>query len=210
MDSAVKRPLSLRSEQAARTRHRILEAAESVFTEQGFAGTRIEDIAVAAGVAVPTVYKIFTSKKNILVGVLNMAMTGGADAEVDTQAWWREQLDEPDPRRQLQLIARNARRIYERAAPMLEAVRAAAPLDPEIARTWEEISAERLKRSKRSAKALVAKARRRTRMNIEETALTLLTLTVPELYTSQLATGRSPDQYERWLASVLVSSLLGN
>src|SRR5205814_125336 len=81
-----------------------------VFEEQGFAGARIEDIAARAGVAVPTVYKIFTNKPTLLVGALNQAMAGDGNAAIDQQAWFTEQLDEPDAVRQLQLIARNARR----------------------------------------------------------------------------------------------------
>jgi AcrR family transcriptional regulator len=206
---SVKRPPTLRSEQAAQTRQRIVDAAQRVFSDHGFVGARIEDIALAAGVAVPTVYKVFANKRNLLVGAVARAMTGGDnDTKVDDQAWWIEQLEEPDPARQLRLIARNARRIYDRAGPVLEAMRAAVPLDADIARTWEEVSADRFRRSRRTAKRLVAKAGQSARLNVEETALTLWSLTGPELHTVHIRAGRTPDQYERWLAHVLLSSLL--
>ncbi len=198
----------MRSYQAEQTRQRILEAARRVFGERGFAGTRIEDVADAAGVAVPTVYKIFTNKRNLLVSVLNGAMTAdSSDAGIDQQAWFLEQLDEPDPERQLRLIARNARRIYQRAAPVLEAVRASSPLDPELARIWDQIAADRLDRSRTSATRFLAKAAGHGRFNAEQTALTLWSLTGPELYIAHTSIGRTPDQYERWLADVLLSSL---
>ena len=47
---------SLRSEQAALTRSRIVGGAKAVFEARGYEGARIEDIASKAGVAVPTVY----------------------------------------------------------------------------------------------------------------------------------------------------------
>ena len=126
--SSVKGPPSLRAEQAAQTRQRILDAAEQVFEEQGFAGTRIEDVAVRARVAVPTVYKIFVNKANLLVGAVNRAIAGG-NAAVDQQAWFTEQLDEADPARQLHLIARNARRMYERAGHLVNVLRGDAYID---------------------------------------------------------------------------------
>ena len=129
MPPTVKKASTLRGDQAADTRRRILDAASLEFVQQGYAGARIEDIAARAGVAVPTVYKVFTNKRNLLVDAVNRAMTDSDnDVGVDDQPWWIEQLDEPDPTRQLQLIARNARRIYERSAALLEALRAAAPL----------------------------------------------------------------------------------
>jgi AcrR family transcriptional regulator len=207
--SPVKRLPRLRAEQAANTRQRIIEAASAIFAERGFAGARIEDVADAAGVAVPTVYKVFSNKRNLLGAVVNWSMTGGdTDAGVDSQTWWTEQLEEPDPVRQLELVARNARRIYERSATALEALRAASPLDPEMSRLWEEISADRFRRSRRTAKRLVAKAGTRSRQPLETTALTLCSLTAVELYSAHVAADRTADQYERWLADVLCGSLL--
>src|SRR5947207_6188536 len=119
--------MSLRAQQASQTRWRILDAAARVFEVQGFAGARIDDIASEAGVAAPTVYKGYANKVNLLVGALNQAMAGDEVNAIDQQAWYAEQLDEPEPVRQLQLVARNARRIYERAGRLLNVLRAAAP-----------------------------------------------------------------------------------
>jgi len=210
VSDVVKSRSALRSRQAEQTRQQILEAARHMFGERGFAGTRIEDVADTAGVAVPTVYKVFTNKRNLLVKALNRAMTAdSSDAGIDRQAWFQEQLDEPDPDRQLRLIARNARHIYQRAAPVLDAVRASCPLDPEIARVWDQISADRLDRSRTSAKRFLAKAAGRARFDTEQTALTLWSLTGPELYIAHTSIGRTPDQYEQWLADILLSSLQG-
>ncbi len=206
----VKGRASLRAEQAERTRHRILRAAGEVFAEQGFVGARIEDVAARAGVAVPTVYKVFTNKRNLLVGALNVALTGGDDAPVDRQPWFTEQLEQPDPVEQVDLIARNARQIYDRAGAILEAVRAGATHDEDLAHAWDRINADRLARSKKSARHLIATAGRRPGMTADDVAVTLLVLTQPELYTAHLAAGRTAHQYESWLARVLRSTLLGD
>jgi AcrR family transcriptional regulator len=199
---------SLRAEQAARTRRRILDAAARVFEEQGFAGARIEDVAAEAGVAVPTVYKAFTNKVNLLVGALAQAMAGDESAPIDQQRWFTEQLDEPDPRRQLHLVARNARRVAERAGHLLNVLRAAAPLDPDLERAWGEIASQRLDRGRRTARSLKAKAGGELRMSRDDVVMTLFTLTEPQLFAAYLAGGRTADQYEAWLGDVLCRALL--
>ena len=199
---------SLRAEQAALTRSRILDAAAHEFEEQGYAGARIDDIAAAAGVAVPTVYKVFTNKVNLLVGSLNRAMAGDDAARIDQQDWFTEQLDEPDPERQLHLIARNARRIYECAGRLLNVLRGAAPLDAELNRAWQGIAAQRLDRSQATAESLNAKDGGRLRLSRAETATTLWTLTEPELFATYTAGRRTADQYESWLGDILCRSLL--
>ncbi|MFI6597354.1 TetR/AcrR family transcriptional regulator [Nonomuraea sp. NPDC050536] len=53
-----------RSEQA---RHAVLEAADDLLVDKGFAGVTIEGIAAAAGVAKQTIYRWWTSKTDILL-----------------------------------------------------------------------------------------------------------------------------------------------
>lgn len=209
MAGTVKGGSTLREQQAARTHERILDAAEAAFLEHGYAGTRIEDVAARSGAAVPTVYKRFTNKRNLLAGALHRAMTGDdPDAPIAAQAWFVEQLDEPDPDRQLDLVARNARRLYERSGRLLEVLRAATGIDAELAATWAAIDADRLARSRRTARSLRAKAKGRMRLGNEETAMTLLALTAAEVFTTHVAAGRTHRQYERWLAHVLRAALL--
>jgi AcrR family transcriptional regulator len=197
----------LRQAQAAATRLRIIQAAHTEFEAHGYEGTRIEDIATQAGVAVPTVYKTFTNKRNLLTAAVATAMTGGPDGSVNRQAWWQEQLDAPTAERQLQLIARNARRINDRAGHLLELVRATAARDSEIATLWRDINDERLARSRTSAQRLAAKATLRT--SVPGAAHTLWALTVPELYVLHVTeSGRRPDTYQPWLADLLTAALL--
>ena len=197
----------LRREQAALTRARIGEGATAVFELRGYEGARIEDIAKEAGVAVPTVYKVFTNKRNLLKASVEAAITEGEAGEVERLAWFREQLEEPTAERQLRLIARNARRMYDRAGQLLEVVRAAAASDSDIEALWRAFNDERLGRARTSAERLAGKAKLRT--TVGEAALTLWTLSVPELYVLQIrAGGLKADDYERWLGDLLVTALL--
>ena len=199
----------LRQAQAAATRLRIIQSAHAEFEARGYDGTRIEDIAARAGVAVPTVYKTFTNKRNLLTAAVATAMAGGPGRSVDRQAWWQEQLDAPTAERQLQLIARNARRINGRAGHLLELVRATAARDSEIATLWRDINNERLARSRTSAQRLAAKATLRT--SVPGAAHTLWALTVPELYVLHVTeSGRRPDTYQHWLADLLTAALLAH
>src|SRR3954453_3400531 len=202
-------PHSLRARQALATRRLIVEAAAIVFEQQGYRGARMEDIAAAAGVAYPTVYKAFSNKRNLLAAAVQRAMTGGVEEQVQRQQWFTEQLAEPDAGRQLRLIARNARHLNERAGRLVEVVRAAARADAGIDAIWRDINDERLTRARRTATALARKAQ--LRGTVAYTARTLWTLTLPEVYGAQAhSAGASAATYERWLGDVLVSALLAD
>ena len=55
---------------AAETRERLLRAAADVFAERGYDGTRVADIAAAAGVSNGALYAHFSSKADLLVDAL--------------------------------------------------------------------------------------------------------------------------------------------
>jgi AcrR family transcriptional regulator len=56
---------------AAQTRERLLRAAADVFAERGYDGTRVADIAAAAGVSNGALYAHFASKADLLVAALH-------------------------------------------------------------------------------------------------------------------------------------------
>lgn len=200
---------SLRARQALATRGLIVEAAATVFENNGYRGARMEDIATGAGVAYPTVYKAFTNKRNLLAAAVQRAMTGGVEEQVERQRWFTEQLAEPDASRQLRLVARNARHLNERAGRLLEVVRAAARADAQIDTIWRNINDERLTRARKTATALARKAE--LRGSVAHAARTLWTLTLPELYGAQVHdAGVTAATYERWLGDVLVAALLAD
>src|SRR5262245_26776611 len=55
---------------AAETRERLLRAAADVFAQRGYDGTRVADIAAAAGVSNGAMYAHFASKADLLTGAL--------------------------------------------------------------------------------------------------------------------------------------------
>lgn len=60
----------LRSEQAAATRDRIVDAAVGLLQDGDAAAIAMQDVAEAAGVSVRTVYRAFPTKDDLLVGVM--------------------------------------------------------------------------------------------------------------------------------------------
>ena len=72
----------LRAKQKADKTRRILEAATTLFREQGYDSARIEDIAEMAEVSVGTLYNYYQNKGDILVATVAMEVTevleGGA------------------------------------------------------------------------------------------------------------------------------------
>jgi AcrR family transcriptional regulator len=61
----------------------VLDAALDLFLEKGFAATRVEDIAVRAGLSKGAVYLYFPSKEAVLEGIVRRAIVPIASTAVD-------------------------------------------------------------------------------------------------------------------------------
>jgi AcrR family transcriptional regulator len=73
-DAPARRARGPNPARTARTRAAILEAALEEFLAQGFAGTRMADVAARAGVAKGTLYLHFADKSALFEGVLGEAL----------------------------------------------------------------------------------------------------------------------------------------
>jgi AcrR family transcriptional regulator len=62
----------LRARTRSLYREAIVEAAEQVFAERGFAGTRMADVAGAAGIATGTLYNYFKNKQEVLGSLIEL------------------------------------------------------------------------------------------------------------------------------------------
>ncbi|MFE6858963.1 TetR/AcrR family transcriptional regulator [Nocardia sp. NPDC057668] len=69
-------------DKAAR-REQILDAAAKVFARKGFAASRIEDVAAAAGIAKGSVYLYFGSRDELLTGVFDSYAARSAETLAD-------------------------------------------------------------------------------------------------------------------------------
>jgi AcrR family transcriptional regulator len=200
-----------RREQAAATRRDILTAAQPLLERQGYSATTMAEVAAAAGVALKTVYAAFETKSGLLRGLWNVLLRGDdEDAPVQDRAWYREALDEPDPARQLQLNARNSRAVKSRIAAVLEVIRHAAPLDPEIEALWNRIQSDFYDNQRAIVQSLADKGALRSELDVVRATDILWTLNHPDTW--QLLVGRrgwTPAQYEQWFGATAAAQLLG-
>src|SRR5688572_6188849 len=90
--SRVNTPKRTRREQAAATRERMIRAAIEVFTEAGYGGARMNDIAARAGVAIQTVYFTFHTKGELLQACFDHAVLGPDNLPPEEQSFYAELL----------------------------------------------------------------------------------------------------------------------
>ena len=199
-----------RREQAAATRRAILEAAQKLFEQQGYAATPMAAIAAEAGVALKTVYVVFETKGGVLRALWHLLLRGDdVDAPVGERTWYREVLDEPDPTRQLQLNARNSRVVKERAGRLLGVIREAAPTEPDIEELWERIQRDFYDNQRVIVESLAAKQALRGDLDVERATDILWTLNHPDLWQLlALQRGWTPAEFERWFADTACAQLL--
>jgi AcrR family transcriptional regulator len=200
-----------RRAQAQETRRKIVAAARRLFAAHGYVATTLPAIASAAGVSAPTLTAVFGPKLAILDALIKADVRGDeAPAPLAARPWWEGMLRESDPPRQLARYAANVRRIHERTTDLFEIVRGAAAADPEIAAHHQEMSTARLEDNREVAESLAAKQGLGPGVTVGHAADLLWTLGSADVYRMLVAErGWSPDEYERWLASSLIHSLLG-
>ena len=63
-------PVSRPRRKGEETAARILDAAEALFAERGYAGTTLRDVAAAVGIRNPSLYNHFPNKESLYAAVL--------------------------------------------------------------------------------------------------------------------------------------------
>ena len=201
---------SLRREQASQTRLRVLDSAQKLFAERGYAASTIEAIARAAQVAVDTVYAAFGSKRGVLKALLDVRV-GGDDAPIDLLDRPRPQAvrREPDQRRQIAAFAEDVSAIIERVRPVDDIIRGAAAVDADIAAFRTAVQEHRFGNMRQLVSWLVANGSLRDGLTEEEAAGIVWTMTSPEVHRLlRVSRGWTPERYSTWLRDSLTRILL--
>jgi TetR/AcrR family fatty acid metabolism transcriptional regulator len=98
-------------------KNQILDAAQRIFAQQGFAAARIDDIVAEAGLSKGGVYWYFESKDAIVLALMERFFSGTMDSEV------ARLLAAPDPARtRLLALMRTAAQAGIEMAPLLPVV----------------------------------------------------------------------------------------
>jgi AcrR family transcriptional regulator len=198
-----------RREQAAATRRDVLEAAKQLFEQQGYPSTTMAAIAKRAGVSEKTVYLAFETKSRLLRALWDILLRGEPDIPVADQPWYREVLDEPDARRQLQLNAQNSARRKSRIGAILQVLRNAAPVDADAAALWNLIQTDFHANQGAIVLRLDEAGALKPGLDVARATDILWSLNHPDVWHLLVdLRGWSPDEYERWFAETSCSQLL--
>ena len=199
-----------RSEGARRTRQAIVDAARAMFIERGYASTSLADIASAAGVARPTVFAVFGSKRALLQQVLDEALAGDdAPTPVAERPWFRPVWTATTPAAVLDAYAEVCLVIARRAAPLFEAVRRASDDAPEVAQLWTVLQTNR----RAGARMVVEQALKlgpRAPDIDPDTATDIVWIFNDPAHCAALVSERgwTEDAFRQWLAAMMRTAML--
>jgi AcrR family transcriptional regulator len=199
-----------RREQAAATRRQILEAAQRLFEEQGYAATTMSAIAAEAGVALKTVYVAFETKSGLLRALWHLVLRGDEeDVPMGDRRWYREILEERDPERAVRMGARNWRLVKERAGRVMAVIRNAAHGDPDVGALWDRIQTDFYDNQRAIVESLHRRRALRPGLGVTRGADLLWTLNHPDVWELLVRErGWTPKQYEDWLGDTVAAQLL--
>ena len=127
-----------RQKQAAETKAAVLNAARAMFSERGWAGTGMRDIASAAEVSVETVYSLFGSKPELFQAALDVAIVGDLEEVPVAQRPEFQALGDVGRHEAIQAAARMMGAVHRDAGGLERALREAAASDPSLAQVLAE------------------------------------------------------------------------
>src|ERR1700744_1012959 len=191
---------SSRQEGARATRRAILVAARKLFLQKGFAATTMPDIARSAAGALDTVYAVVGKKPALFRLMVETAISGEDEVITAEERDYVQAIrSEPDAANKLRIYAGALCRIHPRLAPLVTALEAAAPLDPDLKSLWRGISERRAANMRLFAENLAASGSLRAGLSIPAAADIIWSLGSPEYYVLLVESrGWSLAEFERW------------
>ncbi len=200
---------TVRAEQAAATRRRLLAAAGECFAESGYAGTSLKAIAARAGLSVETVQQS-GPKADLLLAAYEQAFTGdeGRTSLLERESF-RHVVEQTDPVALVDALVDFMVPANARSAALAAAFEAAALSDPRIATVRRELG-ERARTDTRTGVALIASlGGLSSGRPVDEVGDELwFVLAAPHYRSLVHQAGWTPAQYRAWLARTLRALLL--
>ncbi len=191
-----------RQRQAEATKLEVARVARALFAERGYVATTIDTISAEADIPAQTIYSAFGSKAKILDKVTEVWMS-----EAQTTSRAAAYLDEPDPARQLRMLAELNRRQMQAGYDVVAIYQEAAASDPQMAETLRNVLAAREREIRKLVDALAP--RLRPDLTVDSALDLTLALTLPELFHLLVVErGWGHRRYETWLGDTLVGQLL--
>ena len=197
-----------RRAQAERTRAAVLDAAERLFLDQGYATTAIGTIAEAAAVSPETIYKAFRGKPGLVRAIRERRLAGKGPLAAESRSDHTRRM-ETDPRKLVAEWGRLTAEVAPMVSPILLLVRDAAAADPDMATRRSEMDADRLRRMTLNARHLHKAGHVRAGISVATTADVLWTYSSPEVYELLvLKCGWSPKRYGTFVGESIAAALL--
>lgn len=199
-----------RQAQAQATRLRLIAAATNLFADHGFVGTTMAAVAAQAGVSTPMVFAVFETKAKLLATAIGVAVRGDdADAPLRESTAWKTMLATEDATQLVRRFAALQRSINARAWSLIDAGRAAAASDRELAQFVAAGARNRWSDCRAVAGVLAERAQLRTGISVDHATDLFWCMCGSELYRMLVVErGWSPKAYERWLSEVLAERIL--
>jgi AcrR family transcriptional regulator len=190
------------------SRREILEAAHRLFVERGYVATSIPAIAAEAGVAVQTIYNAVGSKREVLGGVIELAVRGPDYPATPDQAVGERIRAADEPDRIVELLVDWLAAANRRSAAIHLAIRQAAAVDPEAAELEATLADERFGGYREAGRELERRGGLRAGLTVDDAAAAIWTLGHPDAYRylSQRR-GWSGRRYRDWLTAELSAAL---
>lgn len=195
-----------RQAQAMKTRTRILVAAKKLFQSEGFEGVTIEKLAQLSEVSTPTIYGLFQSKRGVLRALMDDALP--AD---QFEALVKESKQEKSPKARLAISAKIARYMYDAERAQMDVFRGASVLAPEFKELENERERRRYMRQEETIKAMVKEKSLAHGLSESQARDILWAFTGRDMYRMfVIEQGWTSDEYEIWLAQLLVKTLIAH
>jgi AcrR family transcriptional regulator len=185
----------------------VIEAAQRLFTARGYPATTIEAIAEEADTPLPTLYRLFPSKRALLKEVLDVTL-GGDDQPIafGDRPEVRAARAETDPVKMVTAFARIASEFMQRSSGILHVLATAAQVDPDAAGLQAEIRRQRYTGQSRIVAALQARGALDPGLDKSEAADIVYALLSPDMHRIlTVERGWPADRYERWIALSLAT-----
>ena len=192
----------LRTEQARRTRRRVLKAAAKIFLDRGYAAATMRVIAAEAKVSVPTVELLFGTKARVLKAAIDVAIAGDDEpVSVLDRHWTRAVLQAETADEFLSIVAGVIGSVQTRSAGLVLAVFEGSSTDAELSELSAQMIAQRVTTAEWLVDALSRKAALRKGYTKQEAVDTWWVLMDPAIFDRLTGhRGWTLERYQRWFA----------
>jgi AcrR family transcriptional regulator len=165
----------------------------------------IEKIAQSADVSIPTIYALFQSKRGVLRALMDEALPREQfDALVENSKQAKS------PKARLRFSARIARQMYDAERAQMDIFRGASVLAPEFKELEKEREMRRYHRQEVTIQAMAEEKSLAKGLSVAKARDILWAFTGRDMYRMFVVEQRwTPEEYEKWLAQLLINSLIG-